>query len=122
MAVMGEDPLAPKPTPNLLAPVIAFVKRFPFWTAVGVFALVGFLFRENLSGNVADLKLGDCFDVPAAAAAAKTAKDVQHHPCSEAHDAEVIFIGTVNGTKDAYPDRSAFQSYVTQQCVPAFRS
>ena len=36
-----------------------------------------FLFRDRLTGNAAELKVGDCFDVPTTAT---EITDVQHHP------------------------------------------
>jgi hypothetical protein len=75
---------------NVLAPVIALVKRFPILTAIAGFALGGYLLRDFISGNVGDLKVGDCFDPPALAAKDAVVKDVQHHPCSERHGGEVF--------------------------------
>lgn len=106
----------------MIALAAALVKRFPIWTAVGVFALVGFVFRDFLSGNVGDLKVGDCFDAPALATQDATVKDVQHHPCSDAHAAEVFFIGNIAGAaSSAYPADEAFTSFVRDQCLPAYR-
>jgi hypothetical protein len=50
----------------------------------------GFVLRDRLSSAPGDLKVGDCFDVPAADI---DISDVQHHPCSETHTGEVIFVG-----------------------------
>jgi hypothetical protein len=106
----------------VLAPVLAIVKRFPIWTAIGVFSLVGFLFRDFLSGNVGDLKVGDCFDAPALATPDATVNDVQHHPCADAHGGEVFFIGNIAGAASAYPADETFTSFVRDQCLPAYRS
>jgi hypothetical protein len=105
--------------------VVAFaltvVKRFPIWTAIGVFALVGYLFRDFLSGSVSDLKVGDCVDLPTPITTA-TINDVQHHPCTELHHGEAFFVGNVpSGASGANPGVAAFDSFVTAQCVPAFR-
>jgi hypothetical protein len=102
--------------------LLGIVRRFPFWTAVLVLAAVGYLFRDYLSANVSDLKVGDCFDLPAGGATAATVKDVQHHPCTDMHDAEMVFIGQVPNTAGGYPGKTAFQSFVKAQCVPAFRT
>jgi hypothetical protein len=103
-------------------PVLAFVRRFPIWTAIGVFALVGYIFRDFMSGSVADLNLGDCVDLPGLTANT-TVKDVQHHPCSDSHHGEVFFIGTVpSGPSGANPGAAAFDSFMSAQCIPAFRS
>ena len=47
---------------------------------------------DRLGGNVSDLKVGDCIDRPATAN--QTVSDIQHHPCDEAHSAEVVYVGT----------------------------
>jgi hypothetical protein len=107
----------------LIAPVIALVKRFPIWTAIGVFALVGYLFRDFLSGNVGDLKVGDCFDAPALTTKDAMVKDVQHHPCADLHGGEVFFIGNIAGaTSTAFPADDAFTAFVRDQCLPAYTS
>ena len=107
---------------SVIAPVIAIVKRFPIWTAIGVFALVGFVFRDFLSGNVGDLKIGDCFDAPSLTTKDAIVKDVQHHPCSDLHGGEVFFIGDIAGAaSNAYPADEAFTSFVRDQCLPAYR-
>jgi len=107
----------------MFAPILAFVKRFPIWTAIGVFAIGGYLFRDVLSGNVEDLKVGDCFDPPTLSASKTTVKDVQHHPCSDLHGGEVFFIGKVPGEAGAaYPSDAGFVSFIGAQCVPAYRS
>jgi putative regulator of septum formation/DnaJ-like protein len=101
---------------------LAIVKRFPIWTAVGLFALAGLLFRDYQSANVGDLKVGDCFDLPAARSAAATVKDVQHHPCTDTHDAEVVFVGPVPGANGEYPGDAGFEAFVKAQCVPAYQT
>jgi hypothetical protein len=95
----------------------ALVLRFPIWTAVGIFALGGFIFRDFVSGSVRDLKVGDCFDVPTGTS---VLKDVQHHPCSDAHGAEMIFIGGVTGDSGTFPGVPAFQKYALDNCRPAY--
>jgi hypothetical protein len=65
---------------------------------IGVIVVGGLIFRDRLSSNAGDLKVGDCFDLPAANV---DIKDVQHHPCTERHTGEVF--ATVNhpAPKDA---------------------
>jgi putative regulator of septum formation len=103
----------------VVAAIVMLVKRFPIWTGIGVFALGGFLFRDFISGSVADLKVGDCFDPPALTTAVK---EVQHHPCTDLHRSEIFFVGNVPGASGAYPGDAEFASYVRAQCVPAFLS
>ena len=116
----GAQPRAPLPGP--IGAVLAVVRRFPIWTAIGLFALVGYLFRDYLSANVSELKVGDCFDLPSGVVTEATVKDVQHHPCSDSHDAEMIFIGDVPNVAGGYPNKTAFESFVKAQCVPAFKT
>lgn len=46
---------------------------------------------------------------------------VPHHPCTESHHYEVIFVAT-DASPDgaAYPGTTAFDTDVQAQCVPAF--
>lgn len=107
----------------MVAAVVALVTRFPIWTAIGVFALGSFLFRDFLSGNVGDLKVGDCFDPPTLTTQNTLVKDVQHHPCAELHRGEVFFVGDVpGGASAAFPGDEAFLSFIRAQCIPAYRS
>ena len=46
---------------------------------IAVIVAVGFVFRDFLSGNAGDLKVGDCFDQPSTTNT--VVKDVPHHPC-----------------------------------------
>jgi hypothetical protein len=85
---------------------------------IAVIAIGAFVLRDRLSGSAGDLKVGDCFDDPGAAA---TIQSVQHHPCSEAHSAEVIFVGNYQDAS-AYPGTDAFDSYAFNVCVPTFVS
>src|SRR5690242_11412327 len=109
----------PSPLAGLGRTILAIVMRFPVWTIIGVLALGGFLFRDFLSGGVHDLKVGDCFDVPKTAT---TVSDVQHHPCTGAHDAEMIYLGTFSATSATYPGDQAFTDFVAANCPPAFES
>ena len=87
---------------------------------VGLFVVGGFLFRDRLSSNANDLRVGDCFEEPAYA---ETIEDVQHQPCTETHDSEVIFVGEHSAAKGAaVPSDSEFRDYVGAQCLPAFAS
>ena len=93
----------------------SFALRIGFFVVIGIGALVA---RPFLMGNVGDLKVGECFDLPAAT---ETIEDVQHHPCTDAHDAEVFFVGTLaTGPSTPYPDDDALGSMVQPVCTPAF--
>lgn len=88
---------------------------------IGVVALGAFLLRPFLTGNAGDLKVGDCFDVPTSTA--ETIKDVQHHPCTDEHGAEVFFVGAYPGTKtDPYPTDDEMVTFLTNTCIPQYRA
>ena len=83
---------------------------------VAVIAVGGFLFRDRLSGSAGDLKVGDCFD----ASQATEVKDIQHHPCTESHTAEVVLVTTHPSVKGApYPSDGDVQTYGDNTCAPA---
>jgi hypothetical protein len=88
---------------------------------IGVIAIGALIFRDRISGNAGDLKLGDCFDDPVTTTG-QVVSDVQHHPCTESHTAEVIFLGNMTGADNAYPADAAVESYVTAQCLPAWQA
>jgi hypothetical protein len=78
---------------------------------VGVIAGAYFLFRDRLSGAADDLRVGDCFTEPAG----ETISDIQHQPCTEAHDGEVYFIA--NADLESYPIVFGFDEWVSEHCV-----
>jgi Septum formation len=84
-----------------------------------VIALVlggGFIFRDRLTGGAGELKVGDCFD----AKQADVVKEVQHHPCTESHNAEVVLVSDYPAAKDApYPVGTVFDTWGDQTCAVA---
>ena len=86
---------------------------------IAVIVIGGLIFRDRLSGGANELKVGDCFDEPAAA---KTVKDVQHHPCTESHTSEAVFVGDVPGQNATYPGEAAFDDFALANCKPAFQT
>jgi hypothetical protein len=86
---------------------------------IAVIVVAGFLFRDRLSSNAGELKVGDCFDDPGAIA---EVSDVQHHPCEEGHTSEVIFVGEMSGDNATYPADDAILEFVSVNCIPAFAS
>jgi hypothetical protein len=89
---------------------------------IGIIAVIGIgalIFRDRLSSNAGELKVADCFDDPAGVT---EVNDVQHHPCAEAHTAEVIFIGALSGNDATYPADSAIETYVSSSCLPAWQA
>lgn len=83
---------------------------------VAVIVIGGIIFRDRLTGNASDLKAGDCFDTKTAT----EVKDVQHHPCTEAHTAEVVLVANHPAAKGApYPADSEVDAWADGTCVPA---
>jgi hypothetical protein len=99
---------------NVVTRILAFL------VIGGVIAVGGFILRDVISGNVADIQVGDCFDAPTAAG--KVA-NVQHHPCKEAHTAELVGIAVYpGGTNAAFPDEASLDNFAENQCISAFTS
>jgi hypothetical protein len=89
---------------------------------IGIIVLIvagGFLLRDRLSSNAGDLKVGDCFDDPAGQT---EIKDVQHHPCSEGHTAEVVFLGKMTGDNASYPSNATADDWARANCLPAWEA
>lgn len=91
------------------------------WLAAVLLLASGLLAACNmLPGAAVDLKVGDCFDIPAETS---SINEVQHRPCNEPHDAEVIAVLThPAGPEEPYPVISGFGDYVREHCLPAFNS
>ncbi|MBF8289447.1 MAG: hypothetical protein HW391_415 [Chloroflexi bacterium] len=93
-------------------------------TRIGIVALVvvgGFILRPFITGNAGQLSVGDCFDPPASTV--ETVEDVQHHPCTDEHGAEVFFVGDYPGSKsDPYPTDDEMLAWLTEKCIPAAES
>jgi hypothetical protein len=90
---------------------------------VGIIALIAggaFVLRPFLSSNAGSLAAGDCFDPPTDAST--TVEDVQHHPCTDPHGAEVVFVGDFEPATDTYPTDDEVEAFVGTRCVPAFNS
>ena len=90
---------------------------------IGIIAVIGIgalIFRDRLSSNAGELKVGDCFDVPPGAG---DISDVQHHPCTESHTGEVFTIVTHSAAKGTpVLSESQLIDYLGTSCAPAFVS
>jgi|GEM_PF-1672940 len=95
----------------------------PIIISVVILAIVVVAVVVNALGPkaVGDLKVGDCFDVPTLASEDDTVDTVQHHPCTESHTGEVIFVGDYAPATDVYPEVSDFDTFVGNACKPAFQ-
>ena len=83
---------------------------------IAVIVIGGLIFRDRLSGSAGDLQVGDCFDLPKAT---QNIKDVQHHPCTESHQAEVFALLKHPAAKGTAPlADAALASYLEQECGP----
>jgi hypothetical protein len=87
---------------------------------IAIIVLGVVVFRAYLSGSAGDLKVGDCFDPPSTVNT--VVKEVQHHPCTDAHQAEVFFVGNYDQTSTGYPSKDAFQTFVLDRCIGAFQT
>lgn len=106
-------------------------RRLPIgWLIVGVLvfggAIAGFIFNAsrsstgeiNRSGDMTanDLRVGDCFDLKDPSA--DEIFDVSAHPCTEAHEYEVFFVG--NMADGTYPTEDTVTTFIVDNCGPAF--
>jgi hypothetical protein len=104
------------------ARLVAFIERNWIWIIVGAFTLALYLFRDFMPGSSGNLRVGDCFDVPADVANGSSVGGVRHHPCAEAHGAEVFFVGDISGSSDTFPTDAQVKSFFEDQCLPAYRA
>ncbi len=81
---------------------------------VALLAIVLFIVRNNVDAD--DLAVGDCFNIPSAT----SIQTVEKQPCTDSHNAEVIFVGDHDGT--TYPISLTLDSYIEDNCVPAFET
>ncbi len=85
---------------------------------VAAFLGGGLLVRDFMTGNAGEVRAGDCIDFPTGQ---ETIKDVQHHPCDQAHAAEVFAVFDYPAARDAaYPDEAAFDDAAFTRCVAEF--
>lgn len=95
------------------------IPRIAIWIGIiAIVGIVGFVFRDRLSSEAGDLKVGDCFDDPTNVT---EVEDVQHHPCNEAHTSEVVFVGDMTAS-ETYPTDAAFEEFVGTTCLPAWET
>jgi Septum formation len=82
---------------------------------IGAVLIGGFVFRDRISGGASGLQVGDCFDVPAS----DDFSEVQHHPCSEPHTGEVVYVGDHPAAKGTPFTESLLFDFVHGSCIPA---
>jgi hypothetical protein len=86
---------------------------------VGAVLVGGFLFRDRISGGAGDLQIGDCFDAPRVTSADNDVYKVQHHPCTEPHTAEAVFVGDHPAPKGTPFTLSLLGEFARGSCLPA---
>ena len=84
---------------------------------VGVLAFV--IWRGSGSQDPASLRVGDCFDVPAAA---QRIEDLRGRTCSGPHGGEVFHIYEATGTVAGYPTDAAWEDLIYPICDPVFEA
>jgi hypothetical protein len=47
-------------------------------------------------------------------------KDVQHHPCSDVHGGEVVYVGKFSNVTE-YPADAVVSQFIDDNCVPAYK-
>ena len=87
---------------------------------IGGIALGAFIVRPFISSNAGELAVGDCFDEPEQVTT--TVKDVQHHPCTDLHDAEVFYVGKFEPATTTFPSDAEFVSFIRDRCTGAFNT
>ncbi len=86
---------------------------------IGAIAGGAWIFRDYISGNAGDLTVGDCFDAPTTVES--TVEEVSHHPCTDAHTAEVFFVADYTASS-TYPGEAAFDTFTEANCPAAFNA
>ena len=87
---------------------------------IGAIAGGAWIARPFVMGNAGELAVGDCFDEPATAGT--TVKDVQHHPCTDLHDAEVFYVGNYEPSTSTFPSDTEFVNFIRDRCTGAFNT
>jgi hypothetical protein len=87
---------------------------------IGAVIVGGIILRPFISGDAGGLQVGDCFDPPTTVS--ETVEDVQHHPCTDAHGAEVVYVGKYAPDTATYPTDDEFYAFFETNCGPAFNA
>lgn len=121
-AIAMQTGIAPAAAPR---PLWRRLVRFWWIPAIGLFLLVGYLGNVRRDDNgaitgsgtvsVADLAVGDCFDV----GGGDEVSQVDAAPCSEAHQYELFHVATWRDG-DGFPSQDAMDDFVVNECGPAF--
>jgi hypothetical protein len=85
---------------------------------IGAIGLGAWFLRPFITGGAGSLAVGDCFDEPATQT--ETVEDVQHHPCTDLHDAEVFYVSNYEPASGTYPTDPQFLDFIRDRCTGAF--
>lgn len=101
-----------------------FFIRVEWWGLImavaGILAVVVLLISDPAARtySVRDLRIGDCVDLPADE---EEFDELQHRPCGDPHDAEVIAVPIHPAASGApYVSDAVALAFAEQECVPAF--
>jgi hypothetical protein len=119
-------PGAIDPEPSLGRGMVGVLLRH-WWVLLLIAAPIGGLIFNAQRGDggaitragdlvVADLRVGDCFDLKDADE--EEIDDVTARPCGESHEFELMFRGSLSS--DQYPSEAAFTAWLEDNCLPAF--
>ena len=106
-------PITPPPPPPAAKPPSKMRTYISVAVLVVIIGAVLYAVRNNTDAD--KLAVGTCFDRPAAG---KDFSTVEKHDCTEAHDAEVVFVGEYKDS-DTYPISLTLDNYTSDHCVPA---
>lgn len=134
----GADQSQPPPAPMwsvAATPPAASRTRPSLRVPIGLIVVIGFIAMSAVYGyfnnasrsssgeierggqmSVSDLRVGDCFDLDNPDA--EQVEEVAARPCAEAHQYEMVFADAM--PEGDYPTDDQFNTYVDQQCLPAF--
>jgi hypothetical protein len=116
------DPVDPTPPPPLEMtpppPPVKQPNKLRTYITIGVLVLIvgGVLWAVRNQASADNLAVGTCFDQPTAG---KDFSTVEKHECTEAHDAEVVFVAEYTDGGDTLPIKLTLDSFVSDSCVPA---
>jgi hypothetical protein len=136
-AAAGDSPavvpswVSPSGEPTEAPPPVPLWKRIPLGGLLFAVLVIGggisswyFGAGRSDTGEIAkpgdlganNLRVGDCYDLKDPQAS--EIEDVAAKPCTEAHEYELYFVGSM--PEGAYPADAVFEQYVIDNCDPAF--
>lgn len=86
---------------------------------IAVVIAIAVAVRVFLPTDANSLQVGQCFDPPTTEG---EVSGVDDGPCTDAHGAEVFFVGDYSPSTDTYPIDLAFENFIGSTCKPAFNS